>query len=325
MSISDRSSRKAADHRTRGKIGGKIWSIVLSAGLAANAATLAVPAHAETGSTPARIAAATPPMGWNPFNVFRLDYDESDVMAAAEALVRLGLADDGYRYVNIDDGWWLQRTAKGIRIRTNLYPSARLADGTTSLRPFVDRLHAMGLKAGIYTDIGYNSCSQRWEKTTPNLPVGTRAEREVGALGHEVHDARAFFTEWGFDLVKVDACGIADFGAQAPEVRDGTYRMLEPLIVRGKPGLSDTTAVERLYAHFAEAVRQAPTGRAPIISICAWGEATSTIGRPLMGRCGVPARTSLPHGHQCSTISTAPPRDRCSLVPAGGTTRTCWK
>lgn len=229
-----------------------------------------VPNH-QTISGPKPMA-ATPPMGWNPYNAFGLNYGQDDVMAAADAMVKLGLRDDGYRYVNIDDGWWLQRGPDGMRIRTNLYPIAKLPGGGASMRPFVDHLHAMGLKAGIYTDIGYNTCSQRWDKTTPNLPVGTRAEREVGSLDHQAVDVRDF-SRWGFDLVKVDACGIADFGPDAPDVKNGTYRQMGPIMLRERPGASDLAQVEGLYASFEREIRKARPRDPLLFSICAWGEA----------------------------------------------------
>ena len=66
-------------------------------------------------------------------------------------------------------------------IRTDNFPSARTADGNTSFRPFTDRLHAMGLKAGIYSEIGRNSCGQIYgDPTGPGQPAGTMAEREIG-------------------------------------------------------------------------------------------------------------------------------------------------
>jgi hypothetical protein len=227
-------------------------------------------------------------------------------MAAAQAMVRLGLRDDGYRYVNIDDGWWLQRGAKGIRIRTNLYPSARLPDGNTSLGP-CRRLHAMGLKAGIYTDIGYNTCSQRWEKTTANLPVGTLAEREVGSLDHQEADVRAF-SRWGFDLVKVDACGIADFGADSPEVMSGTYRALGPIMLRDRPAASDTGKVESLYAGFAKAVKARPDRPASSLDLCMGRCRRQQLGTCLWSDVADKFRISTQHGRPCCTISTARPR-----------------
>ena len=54
-------------------------------------------------------AAETPPMGWNSWNAFHTDVDEEKVMGAARAIVETGLAELGYSYINIDDGWWLKR------------------------------------------------------------------------------------------------------------------------------------------------------------------------------------------------------------------------
>ncbi|MFM9726210.1 hypothetical protein ACKI1L_37430, partial [Streptomyces scabiei] len=90
----------------------------------------------------------------------------------------------------IDDGWWLKRRASDgrLEVRTNVFPSAALPHGETSLRPLTDRLHAMGLKAGIYSDVGRNSCSQAWNDGAGNLPEGTVAEREVGLYGHVDQD-----------------------------------------------------------------------------------------------------------------------------------------
>lgn len=230
-------------------------------------------AQAAADTPAAATLAATPPMGWNPYNVFDLDYGEAEVMAQAELLVQRGFADLGYRYVNVDDGWWLKRAGGTIHVRTSIYPSARLPDGTTSLRPFVDRLHAMGLKAGIYTDIGRNSCSQRFRPGTPNLPEGSVTEREIGTYGHHDPDAVLMFARWGFDFIKVDACGVADYTADVPEVRAGKFRAFTPLIVRERPAVSDARGLALQYASFADAVRRAAPGRQPLISICAWGQA----------------------------------------------------
>ncbi|WP_335309139.1 NPCBM/NEW2 domain-containing protein [Sphingomonas phyllosphaerae] len=243
----------------------RIGRVALSVATAVVAATV-TPAGAQ-------VAAPTPPMGWNPYNVFDLNYGEAEVMAQAELLVSSGLARLGYDHVNVDDGWWLRREADTIRVRTTIYPSAALPDGTTSLRPFVDRLHAMGLKAGIYTDIGLNTCSQRWRPRTPNLPEGTVQQREVGTFGHHAQDAALLFAKWGFDFIKVDACGVADYGPDVAEVKDGTFRAFTPLIVREQPARSNAAELARQYADFAREVRRAASGRTPLISICAWGQA----------------------------------------------------
>lgn len=239
-------------------------SILAGAVLAASVFT---PAAAQS-------PAATPPMGWNPWNAFHTEVDEAKIMAVADKLASSGLRDAGYRYVNMDDGWWRKRRADGrIEVRTSMFPSGALADGSTSMRPFVDALHARGLKAGIYTDIGRNACSQAWDRHSPNLPEGTQAEREIGTYGHQAQDMRLLFGEWGFDYVKVDACGLADFGPEQPWVRDGTHRAVDPWIVRGRPDAAGAARVEALYAGLKDALQAARPQDDPVLSICAWGEA----------------------------------------------------
>jgi hypothetical protein len=219
-------------------------------------------------------AALTPPMGWNPWNAFRTEVSEAKLFAVARKLKTSGLADAGYRYVNIDDGWWQKRRADGrIEVRTSMFPSADLGAGKTSLRPFVDRLHALGLKAGIYTDIGRNACSQAWDAKSPNLPAGSQAEREVGTYGFQAQDMRLLFGEWNFDYVKVDACGLADYAPDKPWVRDGSYRAFGPDIVRNHPERSDSGRVEALYADLNRALAAVRPRGDYLLSICAWGEA----------------------------------------------------
>src|SRR5690606_10807552 len=126
---------------------------------------------------------------------------------------RRGLKDAGYRYINLDDGWWLRRRAEGdIEIRTSMFPIADAGNGATGFRAWTDALHARGFKAGLYTDVGRNACSQAFDLHSPNLPAGSRAEREIGLEGFEYSDLKTMFQDWGFDYIKVDACGLADFG-----------------------------------------------------------------------------------------------------------------
>jgi alpha-galactosidase len=221
-------------------------------------------------------AAQTPPMGWNPWNAFRTDVDETKIRGVAQTMVRSGLAAKGYRYVNVDDGWALQRLPDGrIRIRQSMFPSAAAGPRDTgSLRPFVDYLHGLGLKAGLYTDIGRNTCAQRWDAQSPNLPIGSVAQRQVGSFGHAAQDMRTMFADWRFDYVKIDACGVADYTTDLGPVRAGQYRPFAPLIVRGDIPASDPAAVERLYATLGTAIRRWGGGDA-VLSICAWGEALS--------------------------------------------------
>ncbi|MEI5685588.1 NPCBM/NEW2 domain-containing protein [Sphingomonas kyungheensis] len=217
-------------------------------------------------------SAPTPPMGWNSWNAFNSDVDEEKVLASAQALLDTGLVKLGYRYVNIDDGWWLKRRQPDGRmlIRTDHFPSAATGRDP-SFRPFTDRLHAMGLKAGIYSDIGRNSCGQIYTPDFKNQPEGTVAEREIGLYGHIDQDIALYFRDWNFDFIKVDACGIRGLPADAPRVRSGLYRALPPLVDMQSLGGSDVAGIRGLYQQVGGAIRRYAGDRPYVFSLCLWG------------------------------------------------------
>jgi alpha-galactosidase len=217
-------------------------------------------------------SAPVPPMGWNSWNAFNSDVDEEKVLASAQALVDTKLRDIGYRYVNIDDGWWLKRRQPDGRllIRTSHFPSAATG-ADTSFRPLTDRLHAMGLKAGIYSDIGRNSCGQIYTPDFKNQPEGTVAEREVGLYGHVDQDIRLFFAEWNFDFIKVDGCGARGLPADAPRVKSGLYRALTPLVDMQSLGGSDVAGIRGLYEQVHTALHTHAGDRPYVYSLCLWG------------------------------------------------------
>ncbi|WP_396592632.1 NPCBM/NEW2 domain-containing protein [Brevundimonas sp. R86498] len=231
---------------------------------------------APTGrwSANTRGSAPLPPMGWNSWNAFYSDIDEEKVLASATILVDSGLAAMGYRHVNIDDGWWLKRRQPDGRmvIRTDKFPSAAIGPGDhTSFRPLTDRLHAMGLRAGIYSDIGRNSCGQVYTPNLANQPEGTIAEREVGLYGHVDQDIELYFAEWGFDLIKVDGCGIRGLSAETDHVRSGNYREFAPLIDMNTLGRTDIAAVQALYTEVGEALHRHNPDGDYLFSVCLWG------------------------------------------------------
>jgi alpha-galactosidase len=121
----------------------------------------------------------TPPMGWNSWNCFGDKVTQAQILAAAEALAASGLAQHGYQYVNIDDGWQGERGADGA-----IRPHAGFPD----LPGLIARIHALGLKAGIYSSPGRQTCA-----------------RFAGSLGHEAQDARTY-ADWGVDFLKYDHC-----------------------------------------------------------------------------------------------------------------------
>ena len=135
--------------------------------------------------------APTPPMGWNSWNRFGVKIDERLVLETAEAIVESGMRDAGYRYVVIDDGWMApERDRNGDFVAD----PAKFPSGIAAL---AERIHALGLRFGIYTDAGTRTCQ--------GLPA---------SLGYEFRDARRF-AAWGVDYVKVDWCHTAGLGPRA--------------------------------------------------------------------------------------------------------------
>jgi alpha-galactosidase len=126
--------------------------------------------------------ALTPPMGWNGWYAFGCDADETTVRAAADALVRTGMRDAGYTYVNVDDCWMARTRAKDGSLRAD---HKRFRSGIPALADYV---HKRGLKLGIYLSAGRLTC-----------------QRRPGSADHLTQDASAV-AAWGVDLVKLDWC-----------------------------------------------------------------------------------------------------------------------
>jgi len=218
--------------------------------------------------------AAVPPMGWNTWNAFYHDIDEEKVMASAQILRDEGLADLGYQYINLDDGWWRRRDMASGRmvIHTDRFPSAETDKAAvTTFKPFTDRIHAMGFKAGIYSDIGRNSCGQIYAPEDSNQPQGSILEREVGLYDHIDQDIALYFGEWGFDYIKVDGCGIRAYGPDAPRVKAGKYRALTPLVDMASVARTDIPAVESLFQEVADAINRHSHDGDHMFSVCLWG------------------------------------------------------
>jgi hypothetical protein len=250
-------------------------ALLLAAG-AAQAAHAAPDPLAPTSRWSAYTAgrAATPPMGWSSWNAFGTDIDEAKILGSAQRIVDSGLAASGYRYINIDDGWALRRQQPDGRlvIRPDRFPSA-VAGGVSSFRPFTDKLHAMGLKAGIYSDLGRNTCSQAYSGDESDLPKGSVLEREVGLYGHIDQDMALYFSDWGFDFIKVDGCGLRAYGADSPKVRSGQYRALAPVLDLQSVSRSNIPAVQAEFTEINRALQRHNPDGDYLLSLCVWGAA----------------------------------------------------
>jgi hypothetical protein len=131
-------------------------------------------------------------MGWSSWNAFEVNINDSIICHHADLLVKKGLKDCGYKYVNIDDGFFGMRDANG-RMTGH---ATRFPNG---LRNTVDYIHGLGLKAGIYTDAGTRTCG--------SFGNGEKTGMGAGIYGHERQDAQLYFNDWDFDFIKIDYCG----------------------------------------------------------------------------------------------------------------------
>src|SRR2546423_4542329 len=153
---------------------------------------VAVRAPAGEGALPARNSlpalhkvpdnglARTPPMGWNSWNKFASRVDDPTVRSIADAMASNGMKDAGYLYINIDDTWEAGRDAQG-----NIQTNKKFPD----MKALADYVHSKGLKLGIYSSPGPNTCAGY-----------------EGSYGHEEQDARTY-AAWGIDYLKYDWCG----------------------------------------------------------------------------------------------------------------------
>ncbi|MBE1488455.1 NPCBM/NEW2 domain-containing protein [Plantactinospora soyae] len=171
---------------------------------------LAAPAPAATAATAPPTLAPTPPMGFNNWNAFGCDVNETLIKETADVIVSAGLADVGYEYVNIDDCWSLRERGPDGRLVPD---PVKFPSGISGVADYV---HAKGLKLGIYGDAGTATCA--------GYP---------GSLGHEEIDAQTW-ADWGVDYLKYDNCNNQSDGSQADFVRRYTA-MRNALDATGRP------------------------------------------------------------------------------------------
>jgi hypothetical protein len=202
---------------------------------ALTAMALAAPmAVAAITATPAQAATKypggpdlTPVMGWSGWSFLRLGVTATQVRGEAKALVSTGLAAAGYRYVNIDDGWYQCPGPQGPNVdahgrwmvNTAHYPNVGSQNGIQALAAYV---HSLGLKFGIYETAGISK--QAVAKNTPILGTSYTADDiatttpqnnyncgGMDRIDYSKPGAQAYvdsvvdeLASWGVDYIKLD-------------------------------------------------------------------------------------------------------------------------
>jgi alpha-galactosidase len=161
----------------------------------------------ELHKVPDNGLAKTPPMGWNSWNKFAGRVDDAAVRGMADAIASNGMKEAGYRYINIDDTWEAGRDAQG-----NITTNRKFPD----MKALADYVHGKGLKIGIYSSPGPNTCAGY-----------------EGSYGHEEQDARTY-AAWGLDYLKYDWCGARNIYTDE-EMQAVYQRMGDALLKAGRP------------------------------------------------------------------------------------------
>jgi alpha-galactosidase len=149
--------------------------------------------------------ALTPPMGWNSWNKFACNVDEKLIRETADAMVSSGMKAAGYTYINIDDCWHGDRDSVGfIHPDPKRFPSG--------MKALADYIHSKGLKIGLYSDAGSQTCGGR-----------------PGSRGYEFQDALTY-AKWGIDYLKYDWCNTEGLKAE------GAYKTITAALRKaGRP------------------------------------------------------------------------------------------
>ena len=178
--------------------------------------------------------ALTPPMGWNSWNCFAQTVSADNVKAAADAMVKSGLINHGWTYINVDDFWQNHRDSTDPTLHGSfrdsqgkVTPNSRFPD----MKGMADYIHGLGLKAGLYSSPGPWTCGGC-----------------TGSWQHEQQDA-AQYAAWGFDYLKYDLCSYHD-------VVPACETSLDP--------------AQRPYRIMGDLLKQQP--RDIIFSLCQYGE-----------------------------------------------------
>lgn len=135
-----------------------------------------------------------PLMGWSSWNTLRNHIDEDTILEVADAIRATGLAEAGYKYINLDDCWQSSFRDSDGKLQGDLetFPSG--------IDTLCKNINSRGLKLGIYSSNGTLTCE--------DLPA---------SLGNEELDAKTF-ASWGIEYVKYDFCHNVKISGSTPMI-----------------------------------------------------------------------------------------------------------
>jgi alpha-galactosidase len=163
-------------------------------------------------------------------------------------MVKSGLINHGWTYINIDDFWENHRDSKDQSLRGKfrdeagyIIPNSRFVD----MKPLTSYVHSLGLKIGLYSSPGPWTCGGC-----------------AGSYGYEKQDAESY-AKWGFDYLKYDWCS---YGNVINGLPDNDPYKVSSLSYNG--GAELNTAIKP-FKTMGEYLRQQP--RDIVYSLCQYG------------------------------------------------------
>ncbi|MFE5022894.1 alpha-galactosidase D [Streptomyces sp. NPDC056656] len=225
-----------------------------------------VPAARADTTTPAALA-AKPYMGWSSWSMQSSKYPglnpdgdysyltEANVLKQTDAMASK-LKKYGYEYINIDAGWWRDRTWKpefDANARQKADPD-RFPHGMKSV---ADHIHAKGLKAGIYLPAGLEK-EAYGEGKTPIANAGDCTTADI--VYSDLRTTNGWDSAYKLDFSK--PCAQKYVGSQAQLVADWGYDFLKLDGVGPGSGKSGDQ-----YDNVAD--------------VAAWNKAIAAAGRPV--------------------------------------------
>lgn len=149
-------------------------------------------AESLAGGEPYNNGIELPPMGWSSWNCFRNKINEQCILDIADCMVKGGLLEAGYKYLNLDDCWHSSQRDEEGRLQGDYgtFPGG--------IAPLIKKINEKGLKVGLYSSNGTLTCE--------DLPA---------SLGREQVDADTI-ARWGAEYFKYDFCHNVPISGYAP-------------------------------------------------------------------------------------------------------------
>jgi Alpha galactosidase A/Alpha galactosidase C-terminal beta sandwich domain len=200
--------------------------VALAVGLGVTGAVAVVPGSPEAVAEDNGVG-VTPAMGWSSWSFLRHGPSAVKVEAQAKAMVTSGLARVGYKYVNLDDFWYICPGRQGPQVdrygrwvpNPATFPPG--PGGESGIQVVANYVHSLGLKFGLYVTPGISR--QAVAKNTPILGPNGRpsgytadeiAERSVSeynyncggmvGINYKAPGAQDFIDSWADELVSWD-------------------------------------------------------------------------------------------------------------------------